>query len=462
VTRKKLFIKSYGCQMNVYDSNRMTDLLRPLGYETTDLMEGADIVILNTCHIREKAEDKVYSDLGRVRPFKMDKEDMIVAVAGCSAQALGDEILRQAPYVDMVFGPQTYHRLPEMIAKLARSKASDPRAKVLDVDFPEESKFDHLPDPTPTNAQGLSAFVSVQEGCDKFCTFCVVPYTRGAEYSRPIEQIILEIKALLNKGIKEITLLGQNVNAFHGLDGSSKEWNLGKLIMHIAEFENLERIRYTTSHPNDMHEDLYEAHRVVEKLMPHLHLPVQVGSDSILKAMNRKHSCDEYLRIIDRMKTMRPEMAFSSDFIVGFPGESEKDFQDTLKLVETVGYAQAYSFKYSIRPGTPAGAMEYQVPEEVKNDRLYRLQDILNQQQLAFNKSFVGKNLDVLFERDGKYDGQLIGKTPYLQSVYIQGNPRLKGQILSTKITDAKQNGLAGELNLVQDEMDHQLKEAII
>ena len=448
---KKLFIKSYGCQMNVYDSNRMTDLLRPLGYETTDLAEGADIVILNTCHIREKAEDKVYSDLGRIKPFKAAKSDMILAVAGCSAQALGDEILRQAPYVDMIFGPQTYHQLPEMIAKLSRAKSKDPRATILNVDFPEESKFDHLPDPTPTNADGSSAFVSIQEGCDKFCTFCVVPYTRGAEYSRPVEKIIQEIKALLSRGIKEITLLGQNVNAFHGLDSNSKEWNLGKLIKHIADFQELERIRYTTSHPNDMHDDLYEAHHRVSKLMPHLHLPVQVGSDSILKAMNRKHTCDDYLKIIDKMKSLRPEIAFSSDFIVGFPGESEKDFQETLKLIENVKYAQAYSFKYSIRPGTPAGAMEYQVPEEVKNERLYRLQDLLNTQQLEFNKSFVGKTLDVLFERDGKHEGQLIGKTQYLQSVYVDGKKRLKGSILETKIIDAKQNGLAGELILVQD-----------
>ena len=453
---KKLFIKSYGCQMNVYDSNRMADLLRPLGYETTNLAQGADIVILNTCHIREKAEDKVYSDLGRIKPFKAEKSDMIVAVAGCSAQALGDEILRQAPYVDMVFGPQTYHQLPEMIAKLTRSKATDQRATILNVDFPEEIKFDYLPDPTPTNADGSSAFVSIQEGCDKFCTFCVVPYTRGAEYSRPVEKIILEIKALLSKGIKEITLLGQNVNAFHGLDSNSKEWNLGRLIQHIADFKELERIRYTTSHPNDMHDDLYEAHRSISKLMPHLHLPVQVGSDNILKAMNRKHTCDDYLKIIDKMRLLRPEIAFSSDFIVGFPGETEQDFQETLKLVETVKYAQAYSFKYSVRPGTPAGAMSYQVSEDIKNERLYRLQEILNAQQLEFNKSFVGKNLDVLFERDGKYQGQLIGKTPYLQSIYVEGAQRIKGQILETKIITAKQNGLAGELILVQDKEQDQ------
>ncbi len=434
----------------------MADLLSPLGYESTTQPEGADIVILNTCHIRERAEEKVFSDLGRIRPLKEEKrsqgQDMIVGVSGCSAQALGDEILKQAPYVDMIFGPQTYHMLPEMIAKLERSRASNPKATILNVDFPEEIKFDHLPAPTSTNEAGLSAFVSIQEGCDKFCTFCVVPYTRGAEYSRPVEKITNEVKALVDLGTKEITLLGQNVNAFHGLDSSSKEWNLGKLLMRLADLEGLERIRYTTSHPNDMHADLYEAHRVVEKLMPHLHLPVQVGSDSILKAMNRKHTCDDYLRIIDKMRDLRPEIAFTSDFIIGFPGETDKDFEDTLKLIERVKYAQAYSFKYSIRPGTPAGAMENQVPEDIKNERLYRLQDLLNAQQLSFNQSFIGKTLNVLFERDGKHEGQLIGKTPYLQSIYVKANQRLKGQILETKITQAKQNGLAGDLILVQDE----------
>lgn len=442
--------------MNVYDSKRMADLLSPLGYETTNEPEGADIVILNTCHIRERAEEKVFSDLGRIRPLKEDKRsqglDMIVGVSGCSAQALGDEILKQAPYVDMIFGPQTYHMLPEMIAKLERSRASNPRATILNVDFPEEIKFDHLPAPTSTNQEGLSAFVSIQEGCDKFCTFCVVPYTRGAEYSRPVEKIIDEVKALVHLGTKEITLLGQNVNAFHGLDADSKEWNLGKLIMHLSDLNGLERIRYTTSHPNDMHDDLYQAHKSISKLMPHLHLPVQVGSDSILKAMNRKHTCDDYLRIIDKMRNLRPEIAFTSDFIIGFPGETDKDFEDTLKLVERVGYAQAYSFKYSIRPGTPAGAMENQVPEDIKNERLYRLQELLNAQQLAFNESFIGKTLDVLFERNGKHEGQLIGKTPYLQSIYVTANQRVKGQILETKITQAKQNGLAGDLILVQDE----------
>lgn len=440
--------------MNVYDSNRMTDLLKPLGYETTETPDDADIVILNTCHIRERAEEKVYSDLGRIRPLKEKKRDqgsdMIIGVAGCTAQAVGDEILKQAPYVDMIFGPQTYHRLPEMITKLLRLKAGNSKAYISDVDFPEESKFDFLPEPTPTNENGSSAFVSVQEGCDKFCTFCVVPYTRGAEYSRPVENIIQEIKTLLQKGVKEITLLGQNVNAYHGVDYDSNEWNLGKLIMRLSDLENLERIRYTTSHPNDMHEDLYEAHRVIPQLMPHLHLPVQTGSDNLLKTMNRKHTRDDYLRIIDKLRDLCPHLAFSSDFIVGFPGETEKDFGDTLALIERVQYAQAYSFKYSVRPGTPAGAMEYQIPDDIKTERLYRLQDLLNKQQFAFNKSFIGKSLDVLFERNGKHEDQLIGKTPYLQSIYVNGHKRLKGEILETKIINAKQNGLAGELILVQ------------
>lgn len=441
--------------MNIYDSNRMLDILKPLGYAAIENADDADIVILNTCHIREKAEEKVYSDLGRIKPFKEKKNaeggQMLIGVAGCTAQAVGDELLKQAPYIDMIFGPQTYHRLPEMIAKLTRLKAKNRKATILDVEFPTEAKFDLLPNPTPTNMNGSSALVSIQEGCDKFCTFCVVPYTRGAEYSRSVEQILNEIDQFAEMGVKEITLLGQNVNAYHGTDSKGQEWNLGRLIFKIAEKSAIKRIRYMTSHPNDMHKELYEAHQSVEKLMPFLHLPVQSGSDILLKSMNRKHTRDDYFKMIDLLRSLRPDLAVSSDFIVGFPGETDKDFQDTIDLITQVNFAQAYSFKYSIRPGTPAGLMETQIPEELKAERLSYLQSILLKQQMDFNLSFVGKELDVLFERDGKHEGQILGKSPYLQSVFVKGAERLKGHILKTKITQANQNGLAGELVLVHD-----------
>jgi tRNA-2-methylthio-N6-dimethylallyladenosine synthase len=449
--QKKLFIKTYGCQMNVYDSSRMADLLRPLGYEAADAPDGADMVILNTCHIREKATEKLFSDLGRLRPHKTAKEQgggkMILAVAGCVAQAEGELIAARAPYVDMVFGPQSYHHLPEMVAQANRQAGL-----VLNTDFPVDSKFDHLP--LEQGLDGPSAFLAIQEGCDKFCTFCVVPYTRGAEFSRPAQPIIDEAKRLVAAGAVEITLLGQNVNAWHGDAPSGKtSWNLARLIYALAEIDGLQRIRFTTSHPRDMDDDLIRAHGDCEKLMPYLHLPIQSGSDAILQAMNRKHKAVDYLRVIDALRTARADLALSSDFIVGFPGETEADFQATLDVVRRVTYASAFSFKYSPRPGTPAGAYDAQLSEAVKTERLARLQELLNLQQLAFNQSKLGTIQPVLFTRPGKQDGQLLGKTPFLQSLYIdRANPRLFGQIAACRVTGAYQNGLMGELVLAEDD----------
>lgn len=441
---KKLYIKTYGCQMNVYDSNRMIDLLAPLGYKTTDSPEGADMMILNTCHIREKATEKVFSDLGRLKPHK--SKDAIIAVAGCVAQAEGQEIINRAPYVDMVFGPQTYHRLPQMIAEATRKidQKSGPGRGILDVDFPVEPKFDSLPEVQAF--EGASAFLTIQEGCDKFCHFCCVPYTRGAEFSRPVKDILNEAKHLVQKGAKEITLLGQNVNAYHGKSESGKEWGLGRLLYKLAEMEGLERIRYTTSHPRDVDDELIEAHRDLDKLMPYLHLPVQSGSDHVLKAMNRRHTADDYRLIIEKLRKARPEIAFSSDFIVGYPGENARDFEDTMQLVKDVFYAQCFSFKYSPRAGTPAAALDYQVPEDVKSERLDRLQDLLREQQQQFNQTFVEKITPVLFEKKGKQPGQIIGKNPYLQSVLVKGNERLLGEIIDVKITSAGLNSLEGEI----------------
>jgi tRNA-2-methylthio-N6-dimethylallyladenosine synthase len=439
---KKLYIKTYGCQMNVYDSDRMTDILKPLGYDLTDTPEGADLVILNTCHIREKADEKLYSDLGRIRPHKDDK--MIVAVAGCVAQAEGAEIMRRAPYVDIVLGPQTYHRLPEMIARAQRSqdKQTGPGRGVLDVEFPIESKFDHLPQ-DHTNV-GPSAFLAIQEGCDKFCTFCVVPYTRGAEYSRPVQAIHEEASRLCRQGVKEITLLGQNVNAYHGVSAQGEEWGLGQLMTHLADIEGLARIRYMTSHPRDMDEGLMIAHRDIPQVMPFMHLPVQSGSDRILDAMNRKHTRKHYLELIQKLRQYRPDVALSSDFIVGFPGETEQDFQDTLNLVQDVGFAQAYSFKYSPRIGTPGALMEDQIPEEIKSERLTRLQDLLFEQQRTFNENAIGKSMSVLLDRHGKKQGQMLGKTPYNQSVYVEASPELYGQCVEVRIEKASSNSLSG------------------
>lgn len=444
---KKLFVKTYGCQMNVYDSQRMQDVLAPLGYQPVDEAEGADMVILNTCHIREKAAEKVFSDLGRIRKHKKAKEEngtdkMIVAVAGCVAQAEGAELMRREPIVDMVFGPQTYHRLPEMVARANRAIGND---RIIDTDFPVEEKFDHLP--AQVSQQGYSAFIAIQEGCDKFCTFCVVPYTRGAEYSRPGMDIVNETRQIVAQGTREVTLLGQNVNAYHGAGPDGDEWTLGRLLRELSEIDGLERIRYITSHPRDVDDDLIFAHRDLPKVMPFLHLPVQSGSDRVLQAMNRKHDRQTYFDIVKRLREAQPDLALSSDFIVGFPGESEKDFEDTLDLVRQVGFIQTFSFKYSPRPGTPASAMELQVPEEVKAERLARLQDLLAEQQLAFNQNCVGREMDVLLDRTGKFEGQLVGRSPYMQPVHVNGLTEADlGRIVRLKITAAKPFSLAGEL----------------
>jgi len=438
---KKLFIKTYGCQMNVYDSVRMRDVMAPLGYSASNSYEDADLVILNTCHIREKAEEKVYSELGRLRDAKDEKaakgERMLIAVGGCVGQAEGEEIFKRAPYVDIVLGPQSYHQLPEMVTRAIRDGGG-----VVELDFPAVQKFDFLPE--VTSSQGVSAFLSVQEGCDKFCSFCVVPYTRGAEYSRPASSIEHEARKLVDGGALEITLLGQNVNAYHG-DGAGRTASLAGLISQLAKISGLERIRYTTSHPRDMSADLIALHGSEPKLMPFLHLPVQSGSDTVLKRMNRKHGRDFYLSIIASLRKTRPDIAFSSDFIVGFPGETEKDFEDTINLVEQVGYASAYSFKYSPRPGTPAASDE-QLPESVKDERLQRLQALILKQQLAFNQSAVGTNTTVLLDRQGKYDGQLVGKNPAMQSVHVMGAENYRGKLVEVRVTEAYLNSVAGEL----------------
>ncbi len=442
---KKLYISTYGCQMNVYDSARMADLMAPLGYTLTDKPADADMAILNTCHIREKASEKTFSELGRLRNMRQDKEakqdgDMIIAVAGCVAQAEGAEIMKRAPYVDMVFGPQSYHHLPQMVAQATRGVGH-----ILETDFPVEPKFDHLPEDAID--KNLSAFLTVQEGCDKFCAFCVVPYTRGAEFSRPVAAIVDEAKRMIAGGTKEITLLGQNVNAYHGEGADGKPASLATLIQKLAEIDGLHRLRYTTSHPLEMTEDICRAHRDVEILMPYLHLPVQAGSDRILAAMNRRHTANEYRRIIDKLRHYRPDLALSGDFIVGFPGETEQEFEDTLQLVRDVEYAQAYSFKYSPRPGTPAAALgEEMIEETVKSERLARLQALLNEQQLAYNRSFVGKEIDVLLEREGKREGQLVGRSPYMQSVFVPSPAHRIGRIATVIVQEGNANSLRGEL----------------
>lgn len=439
---KFLYIKTYGCQMNVYDSIKMQDLLSPFGYSLTEEMNSADMIILNTCHIREKAAEKMYSELGRIRQLKEARkklnQETIITVAGCVGQAEGEEIFARAPYVDIIVGPQSYHTLPELLAKLARKEKN-----LIELDFVLEAKFDQLPEETAH--QGPSSFISVQEGCDKFCTFCVVPYTRGAEFSRPVEQIYRESLGAISKGSQEVIFLGQNVNAYHGVDANGKSYDLADLIQFTSShFPQLPRIRYLTSHPNDMSAKLITLHGKEERLMPFLHLPVQSGSDVILKAMNRKHTRDEYFRIIDALRAARSDIVFSSDFIVGFPGETDADFALTLDLVQKVKYGQCYSFKYSPRPGTPA-AMKAQVPEQVKNERLSILQAELSKQALEFNQSCVGKIMPVLFERDGKLSGQVLGKTPYMQSVYLLGIAKdLVGKIVDVKITQAFSTSLTG------------------
>lgn len=447
--KQKVFIKTYGCQMNVYDSERMQDVLRPQGYETTNEVEQADLVILNTCHIREKAAEKVYSDLGRINKIKNNRYkngfDTLIAVGGCVGQAEGDEIIRRAPYVDIVMGSQSYHNLPKLLHQAKQKTKDSAKNNAIDISFPEIQKFDLLPKPESSN--GASTFVSVQEGCDKFCSFCVVPYTRGAEYSRPSRVVIDEVKHLVeNRDVLEVSLLGQNVNAYHGDNGKGGSTSLAELITELAEIKGLKRIRYVTSHPKDMRDDLLQAHGEIEKLMPYLHLPVQAGSDKILKSMNRKHNASEYIEILEKLRKLRPDIAFSGDFIVGFPGETDIDFEDTMRLVQTVGYASAYSFKYSIRPGTPAAEIENQVAEEVKVERLAKLQSLLNTQQMQFNASTIGRECDVLLERSGKYQGQMIGRSPWLQSVHINNADNLQNKMARVKIIAAHGNSVTGEL----------------
>ena len=431
--------------MNVYDSDRMTDVLATLGYAPTDMVDGADMVILNTCHIREKASEKVFSELGRLRQLKERMADqqgrkMTIAVAGCVAQAEGEEITRRAPWVDIVVGPQTYHRLPELVGQLDPAS----RNRIIDTDFPEEVKFDFLPGEHAP--RGPAAFLSVQEGCDKFCAFCVVPYTRGAEFSRPVKTVLEEAKRLVTSGTRELTLLGQNVNAYHGAHDSGKDWSLGRLIRALAEVDGLERIRYTTSHPLDMNDELIAAHGDVPQLMPYLHLPIQSGSNHILQEMNRRHTSDVYLAVIDKLRNVRPDVAMSGDFIVGFPGESDADFAETLALVSKVGYASAYSFKYSPRPGTPAANADVPVAETVKSERLESLQQLLNAQQFAFNKSTEGRVVDVLVERAGGRDGQMAGRSPYMQAVNFIGTADQIGQIVPCRLSAARQNSMTGEI----------------
>jgi len=443
---RKVYVKSFGCQMNVYDSHRMADTLASDGYNETASPEDADLVILNTCHIREKAVEKVYSEIGRVRKMKeaaaRDGRRMLIAIAGCVAQAEGREIIRRAGAVDLVVGSQNYHRLPEMVARAQRGE------KVIDTDFPVEDKFDALAAPKrdAIAKRGISAFVTVQEGCDKFCTFCVVPYTRGAEVSRPAEKIVTEVEQLADGGVREVTLIGQNVNAYHGLNSEGTPSNLGTLLRCLAQVPGILRLRYTTSHPRDIDDNLVAAHRELPALMPHVHLPVQSGSDRILAAMNRKHTRKDYLDVITRLRAGRIDLAFTSDFIVGFPGETESDFRDTLALVDEVGYAGAFSFVYSPRPGTPAAEMEEQIPADVKSERLQRLQAAITHNQRRFNAGFAGRIVDVLLEKPGKLPGQLVGRSPYLQPVQVMAPAECLGSVHRVIIDEVGSNSLFGSL----------------
>ena len=444
---KKLHVKTFGCQMNVYDSARMADVLAPLGYSTTQTLEDADLVVLNTCHIREKAAEKVYSELGRLRALKQAREraggEMLLAVAGCVAQAEGAEVVARAPYVDIVVGPQSYHRLPAMVARASRD-----RRPAVDTSMPADSRFDHLPEELagPQPGRGVSAFLTIQEGCDRFCTFCVVPYTRGAEDSRPAADVEAEARRLVAAGAREIVLLGQNVNAYHGAAGGEGESDLAGLIARLAAIEGLARLRYTTSHPRDMTPALIRAHGAEPKLMPFLHLPVQSGSDRVLQAMNRGHTAARYLQLVQALRAEQPEIALSSDFIVGFPGETEADFEATLALVREVEFAQAFSFKYSPRPGTPAAEREDRVPTEVAAERLSRLQALLEAQKRRFNAEMVGRTLPVLFERRGRHSGQIAGRTPHMQWLHVKGDEALIGTVAEATVTDASANGLGGLL----------------
>ncbi len=446
IVAKKLYVKTFGCQMNVYDSARMADVLAPLGYQRTTEIGHADLVVLNTCHIREKAAEKVYSELGRLRALKLARErdggSMLLAVAGCVAQAEGAEVAARAPHVDIVVGPQAYHRLPDMVARATRR-----RRAVVDTTLPAESRFDHLPEELAGElpGRGVSSFLTVQEGCDRFCTFCVVPYTRGAEESRPVAAVEAEARRLVAGGAREIVLLGQNVNAYHGAAGAA-ELDLARLIERLAAIDGLWRLRYTTSHPRDMTPTLIRAHGTEPKLMPFLHLPVQSGSDRILAAMNRGHTADDYRRLVERIRTAQPAIALSSDFIVGFPGEAEADFEATLAVVREVGFAQAFSFKYSPRPGTPAAACAEHIPEEVKAERLSRLQRLLDDQKRRFNEHAVGRTVPVLLERRGRHPGQVAGRSPHMQWVHMGGDDALIGTIVDVIVTEASANGLGGAL----------------
>lgn len=438
---KKVFIKTFGCQMNVYDSERMTEALAGDGYSETTELEDADLVILNTCHIREKAVEKVYSDLGRIRDIRdrrrRDGKDSLVTVAGCVAQAEGAEISRRSPVVDLVIGPQSYHRLPELL-----KQSRDTGTRIVETTFPDEEKFEHLTQ--KRQVRSATAFLTIQEGCDKFCTFCVVPYTRGMEYSRAAADVEKEARGLVESGVRELTLLGQNVNAYHGITETGAETTIAGLIRRLARIDGLERIRYMTSHPRNMSDDLIAAHAEEPKLMPYLHLPVQSGSNRILAAMNRKHTAEDYLRIVEKVRAARPDIALSTDMIVGFPGETDRDFEDTLDLVKTVGFAQSYSFKYSSRPGTPAANMEDQIPDGVASDRLTRLQYLLNHQQERFNAQTVGQTIPVLFERLGRNGGILVGRSPYLQLVQAEADAGLLGKIHSVAIRGHGPGSLSG------------------
>ena len=443
---RKVFVKSFGCQMNVYDSHRMADTLAPAGFSETGQIADADLVILNTCNIREKAVDKLYSEIGRVREFKeaaeRDGRRMLIAVAGCIAQAEGTEIIRRAGAVDLVVGSQNYHRLPGLLTRVQKGE------QIVDTEFPADDKFDALAAPRPEAIakRGVSAFVTVQEGCDKFCTFCVVPYTRGAEVSRPVEKIVAEVERLADAGVREVTLIGQNVNAYHGHGIAGRPATLGQLLRQLSEVSGIVRLRYMTSHPCDMDDDLIDAHGDLPALMPYVHLPVQSGSDRILAAMNRKHTRQDYLDAIARLRTGRADLAVTSDFIVGFPGETEADFHDTLTLVEEVGYATAYSFMYSPRPGTPAATMDSQIPEVEKSERLQRLQAAITRHWRAFNAQFLGRRVEVLLEKPGKLPGQLVGRTPYLQAVQVMAPRAMIGSLVDVAITDIGTNTLFGEV----------------
>src|ERR1700751_3480444 len=443
---RKLHIKSYGCQMNVYDAQRMVDTLAADGFVETASADDADLVILNTCHIREKASEKVYSELGRLRVLKEEAarngRQMNIAVAGCVAQAEGGEIIARAPVVDVVVGPQSYHHLPQL---LARAKTE---GRALETEFPVRDKFEFLPPPRPDaiRARGISAFVTVQEGCDKFCTFCVVPYTRGAEVSRPVAKIVDDAMRLADNGVREITLIGQNVNAYHGEGPDGRSWPLGKLLRRLADIPGVARLRYSTSHPNDVEDSLISAHRDLPALMPFVHLPVQSGSDRILAAMNRKHTVRDYRKVIDRFRAVRQDIAFSSDFIVGFPGETEEDFSATLALVMQIGYAAAYSFKYSPRPGTPAAEMQEMVSVSDMDERLVRLQELIDSQQSAFNRAAIGTTIDVLFERAARNPGQIVGRTAYLQPAHVMASEQIIGQVLPVRIESLERYSLLGGL----------------